>query len=146
MKNTFKISALVLAMTFFANYTNAQQQGRGRQMISFSTLDANKDGKVTESEFNTARENQMEKTNGRGMRIQNISFADIDIDSNNEVSQEEFSKFSPNRQGRGQGRNQGRRNGRGNGQGNGQGRQNAMAQNQPSFESYDIDKDGFVSE
>jgi Ca2+-binding EF-hand superfamily protein len=72
--------------------------GSGMRMLrnqpDFSVFDLDTDGKITEEEFYTARNNRIKERMAQGYRMRNLpnapTFRDLDTDGNREISTEEF--------------------------------------------------------
>jgi len=68
--------------------------GQGYNQPTFSSFDTNKDGKITESEFNNAREKRMSKHAEQGRMLRNAknasSFSDIDTNGDGVISKDEL--------------------------------------------------------
>lgn len=82
-------------------------RGMGRNMPAFSDFDFNRDGRITEKEFNEARSRRMSERAEQGYRMRNMdnapSFSDLDSNGSGEISAEEFyTHQSQRRQERGQ--------------------------------------------
>ncbi len=68
--------------------------GQGRDMPSFSSFDADGDGKITEQELNDARAKRQAKKKSEGKMLRNSqsapAFSDIDTNADGFISKEEF--------------------------------------------------------
>ena len=96
--------------------TGALATGQGRNMQSYSSLDTNGDGKVTQVEFENMQQSKMIKQAEAGKMMRNVAnaphFSDIDTNSDGNIDKNEFAtqqlkqqaKNSKNKS-RGQGRN-----------------------------------------
>jgi len=96
--------------------TGALATGQGRNMQSYSSLDTNGDGKVTQVEFENMQQSKMIKQAEAGKMMRNVAnaphFSDNDTNSDGNIDKNEFAtqqlkqqaKNSKNKS-RGQGRN-----------------------------------------
>ena len=96
--------------------TGALAVGQGRNMQSYSNLDGNGDGKVTQKEFESMQQSRMIKQAEAGRMMRNVGnapqFSDIDVNSDGNLDKDEFQKHQVKQQNqnrgnktRGQGRN-----------------------------------------
>jgi hypothetical protein len=122
------LAALVMGGTLFA------AQGT---MSSFNDFDANKDGKITQKEFENAQQARQQKQAASGKMMKNAAnapkFGDIDTNKDGVVDATEFKNHQMTRmqqkpgqggKGMGQGKGQGQGKGMGQGQGGGMNGQN----------------------
>ncbi len=124
--------------------------------MSFTELDRNDDGIVTEEEFNQAHAERMATRSNAGAPMRGAAnasaFSDIDRDGDGQLTIEEFADFRAqrmsNRGGMGAGAGMGPGGmgpGMGQGPGGGQG-MGRMGGQMPEFSSFDADGDGLLSE
>ncbi|MCK5110474.1 MAG: EF-hand domain-containing protein [Arcobacteraceae bacterium] len=147
------IGALCL-MGSLANGADLSQRGP----ISFDIYDTNNDGLVSKSEFYDARAKRQSIRANQGMPMRKAGNApDFELFDTNkdgkltklELLEGQNSQMQKNRSNKGN-MNKGQR---GNRQGMGQGRSNnqtnsarGMRRNMPTFESYDLNSDGYLTE
>jgi hypothetical protein len=107
LKKGISIGLLSLvAVGFMAMSAQAQQgmgQGMkgGRNMPTFSDIDANGDGKVSEQELNEFRAERMSKMAAEGRQMKHAgdmpTFADIDTDGDGFINEQEFTAHQAER-------------------------------------------------
>ena len=97
--------------------TGALAAGQGRNMQSYSNLDINSDGKVTQKEFEGMQQSRMTARAEDGRMMRNVGnapqFNDIDVNRDGAIDKDEFQQHQLKQQAknrgnksRGQGRNQ----------------------------------------
>ncbi len=141
---------------------NAPPGAGMRGPMSFTELDRNDDGIVTEEEFDQARSERRAARSDAGAPMRGMTnapeFSDIDQNGDGQLTVEEFADFRAQRMGSrggmgpgagmgpggmgGAGQGQGRGMGPGQGMGPGMGR---MGGQMPTFASFDADGDGLIS-
>jgi len=133
MKNTHKV---ILILTLTANPLIVQAQG-----MSFIDFDADKNGIVSEQEFNTARAERIATMAKEGRQMRGLvnapSFNNLDTNHDGQLTTNEMQQMQ---QGHGNKR-QGRGLGKGQGKGKGMGRPP-----QPVFADFDANKDNSLTE
>jgi Ca2+-binding EF-hand superfamily protein len=112
-----------------------------RGPIEFSSYDTNKDGFISEKEFNDIRAKRIEQKESSGMPMRNVAnapdFSALDTNKDGKLTELELLKGQNKQMQLNQGN-------RGMGQGmNGQGM--GKGYNMPTFESFDLNKDGVIS-
>ena len=96
--------------------TGAIAAGQGGNMQSYSNLDTNNDGKVTQVEFENMQQSRMKAQAETGRMMRNVGnapqFSDIDVNGDGNIDNDEFVKHQTKQQAknrgnksRGQGRN-----------------------------------------
>ncbi len=96
--------------------TGALAVGQGRNMQSYTSLDSDGDGKVTQVEFENMQQSKMIKQAEAGKMRRNVAnapqFSDIDTNSDGNIDKDEFQTHQVKQQAknrknksRGQGRN-----------------------------------------
>ncbi|MCD4667968.1 MAG: EF-hand domain-containing protein [Sulfurimonas sp.] len=96
--------------------TGALAVGQGRNMQSYTSLDSDGDGKVTQVEFENMQQSKMIKQAEAGKMMRNVAnapqFSDIDTNSDGNIDKDEFQTHQVKQQAknrknksRGQGRN-----------------------------------------
>ena len=96
--------------------TGALAVGQGRNMQSYTSLDSDGDGKVTQVEFENMQQSKMIKQAEAGKMMRNVAnapqFSDIDTNSDGNIDKDEFQTHQIKQQAknrgnksRGQGRN-----------------------------------------
>ncbi len=96
--------------------TGALAAGQGKNMQSYSSLDTNRDGKVTQVEFENMQQSKMIKQAEAGKMMRNVAnaphFSDVDTNSDGNIDKDEFATHQVKQQAkncknknRGQGRN-----------------------------------------
>ena len=138
MKNLVKIVkiSLVIASSLSVISANVMAQDLPiRGPIPFTSFDTNKDGSVSESEFNDARAARISERESRGMPMRNAAnapdFSTFDTDDDGKLTKIELlegqnQQMQKNRANRGQG-------------------QKGQMRNMPTFESYDLNADGYLT-
>ncbi|WP_462321654.1 EF-hand domain-containing protein [Halochromatium sp.] len=129
---------------------DSAQPGAGmRGPMSFTELDRNDDGIVTEEELNQARSERRAARSEAGAPMRGMpnapSFSDIDQNGDGQLTIEEFADFRAQRMGSGAmrpGSGMGAAGMGGAGRGPGMGR---MGGQMPTFSSFDADGDGLIS-
>ena len=116
-----------------------QGRGMGRNMPTFEDFDLDKNGYLHKEEFIEARTKRISERAKEGYMMRGLSnmmeFEDIDKDADGKITPDEFAQgMAAHRQGMGAGMGQGR------GMGQGQG----MGRNMPTFEEFDLDKNGYL--
>lgn len=113
-----------------------------RGPIPFSAYDANADGAISEEEFNKVRGERMagRAAEGRPMRgaAHAPAFSDFDADEDGSLTPDELTA--------GQRAQAAKRRSGGMGQGPGAGQGMGPGKNRPSFDDYDLDGDGAITE
>lgn len=141
MKNLAKLSLLVVGILAVVSTSTLAGDLAARGPISFSDFDTNKDGTVSESEFNDVRAARMSEKAAQGMPMKNAAnapaFSEFDTDHDGKLTKVELLE----------GQNKQMQKNRAN-MGSGQMGNNmkGMARNAPTFESYDLNGDGFLTE
>ena len=128
----------MIVLTGAVGIAMAQPGAKGGQRgMSFSLMDSNADGLVTEQEFNQARASFMAGRAAEGRRMRNAAYAPgfVQFDSNGDgmLDPQELATAR-----------QLRREARGGMQGRGARR--GMGRNQPSYADFDLNQDGKVEE
>lgn len=96
--------ATCAAVVLFSTSATADEPGpdRKHQMPSYSELDANGDGGVTDEEFYAFRAKRMAARAEAGGKMRNAhnapSFEDLDLNSDGNLSAEEFAEHQAQRQ------------------------------------------------
>jgi Ca2+-binding EF-hand superfamily protein len=116
-----------------------------RGPIPFANYDLDKNGSISEQEFNKIRSEHMaaKSTQGRGMKgMANApSFSAFDLDGNGQLTQQEL---LAGQQAQMQSRQSNRGQGVGMGQGRGQRSGMSQGKNMPSFSDFDLNDDGII--
>lgn len=155
MKNLVKIVKLSLAVAGVLSVVSTGAFAEDlptRGSIPFAVYDTNKDGLVSESEFNDARDARMSDKASQGMPMRNAAnapdFSVLDTDKDGKLTKLELlegqmEQMQKNRAKMGSGQMGNGMQGMGSGQmATGKG----MGRNMPTFESYDLNGDGALSE
>jgi len=146
LKRVTLVTATLSLVGSLANATDLSQKGP----LSFDIYDINKDGYVSKSEFYDIRANRQSIRANQGMPMRNAGNApDFTLFDKNkdgkltklELLEGQNSQMKNNRSNKGnkQGMGQGRINNQGN-------NSRGMRQNMPTFESYDLNNDGYLIE
>lgn len=120
MKNRIIIAGLLLAGSF----------SLGMAQMSFSSMDANHNGTVSEQEFSQAQAKNMEQRASENRMMKNAAnasqFSDIDLNHDGKITQEEMNQFRSQKMMENRSKNSGYGNNKGmKGNGNGKGRGNS---------------------
>ncbi|MCK5110488.1 MAG: EF-hand domain-containing protein [Arcobacteraceae bacterium] len=149
MKNLVKkvnLSLVVVGALSMVSSSLVAQNIPDRGPISFSVYDSNNDNFVSQSEFYDARARRMSKKAAQGKAMRKAGnapeFEVFDANSDGRITKMELlegqnAQMQKNRANRGS-KKQGKMNNR---QGNKQG----MRRNMPTFESYDLNGDGYLT-
>jgi hypothetical protein len=120
-----------------------------RGPIPFAAYDTNKDGTISPEEFYAARGERMSQRAQAGMPMRGIgnapSFEDFDTDNDGRLTEAELTRGQAQRMQQGPNGRPGLGRGMGPGAGPGQG-QGAMPRNLPSFDDYDTNADGRITQ
>lgn len=141
MKNLAKLGLLVVGSLVVVSTSAFARDLPLRGPIPFSNYDTNKDGAVSESEFNDVRATRMSEKASQGMPMKNAAnapaFSEFDADHDGKLTQNELLE----------GQNKQMQKNRAN-MGSPQMGNNmkGMGRNAPTFESYDLNSDGFLTE
>ncbi|MFA6197188.1 MAG: EF-hand domain-containing protein [Sulfurimonas sp.] len=141
MKNLVKLNLLVVGVLAVVSTGLLAGDLPARGPIPFSDYDTNKDGTVSESEFNDVRATRMSEKASQGMPMKNAAnapaFNEFDTDHDGKLTKVELLE----------GQNKQMQKNRSN-MGSGQMGNNmkGMGRNAPTFESYDLNGDGFLTE
>ena len=147
-KLVVKLSLVVASSLLVMSSSVIAQDLPARGPIPFASYDKNKDGSVSESEFYDARAARMSEKASQGMPMRNAAnapdFSTFDTDNDGKLTKLELlegqnQQMQKNRANRGQGQKGQMRNNRGN---NMQG----MGRDMPTFESYDLNGDGHLTQ
>lgn len=139
MKNSKKCLMLIV-LTAAVSVAVGQPGPKGSQQgVSFSMLDLNGDGVVTEQEFNQARADFVASRAAEGRPMRNAAnapgFEQLDIDGDGMLKPEELATARQLRQAAGGGM-----------RGQGKGGPVGMGRNRPSYAYFDLNHDGVVEE
>lgn len=138
----FKITGALCLIGSLLNGADLSQRGP----IPFEIFDANKDGYVSKNEFYDARAKRQSLKVNQGMPMKNVAnapeFSLLDQNKDGKLTKLELlegqnTQMQKNRSNKGMGQGMGQ--GQGNMQGNTQ-------RNMPTFESFDLDDNGYLSE
>jgi len=87
--------------------TGALASGQGMGMQSYSSLDSNGDGKVTQKEFETMQQSRMTAQAEAGRMMRNAGnapqFSDIDVNGDGNLDKGEFQKHQAKQQSKNRG-------------------------------------------
>lgn len=87
--------------------TGALAVGQGRNMQSYSNLDTNNDGKVTQVEFEDMQQARMTAQAEAGRMMRNVGnapqFSDIDVNEDGNIDKDEFTKHQTKQQAKNRG-------------------------------------------
>jgi Ca2+-binding EF-hand superfamily protein len=143
MKNLFKtikLGFLVAGSLSVITTALIAEDLPNRGPIEFSSYDTNKDGFISEKEFNDIRAKRIEQKESSGMPMRNVAnapdFSALDTNKDGKLTELELLK-GQNKQMQ---LNQGNR-----GMGQGMNGQMGKGYNMPTFESFDLNKDGVIS-
>ncbi|MBU0924306.1 EF-hand domain-containing protein [bacterium] len=143
MKNLFKtikLGFLVAGSLSVITTALIAEDLPNRGPIEFSSYDTNKDGFISEKEFNDIRAKRIEQKATAGMPMRNVAnapdFSALDTNKDGKLTELELLK-GQNKQMQ---LNQGNR-----GMGQGMNGQMGKGYNMPTFESFDLNKDGVIS-
>jgi len=141
------LSSLVLVFAGLSIPALAQvSELPARGPISFEHYDINKDGKISEDEFNKIRAKRMSQKSSQGKRMKNAthspSFAQFDGDGNGTLSKNELKLGQQKQQEKRLERMKKRKKDMGQRKGMGQGRKGNM----PSYAEFDLNGDGKLLE
>ena len=148
MNNLVKLSIVVASSLSVISGAVVAQDLPARGPIPFASYDTNKDSSVSESEFYDARAARMSEKASQGMPMRNAAnapdFSTFDTDNDGKLTKLELlegqnQQMQKNRANRGQGQKGQMRNNRGK---NMQG----MGRDMPTFESYDLNADGHLTQ
>jgi Ca2+-binding EF-hand superfamily protein len=139
MKNLFKtikLGFLVAGSLSVITTALVAEDLPNRGPIEFSSYDTNKDGFISEKEFNDIRAKRIEQKTSSGMPMRNVAnapdFSALDTNKDGKLTELELLKGQNKQMQNNQGN-------RGMGQGMGQGF------NMPNFEDFDLNNDGMIS-
>lgn len=136
LTKTVKLSLVVIASLSFVSVTLSAQDFPSRGPIPFSSFDVNKDGIISESEFNDTRAARIKQKASQGMPMRNAAnapyFRSIDTDNDGKITELELLKaqnkqMQLNKANKRQG-------------------QRGMGRNMPAFENFDLNGDGHLTE
>ena len=142
MKNLFKTMKLGLLLAGSLSVlttTLLAEDLPNKGPIEFASYDTNKDGFVSEKEFNTIKSKRLEQKASDGMHMKNAAnapdFNTLDLDKDGKLTELELLK-GQNKQMQENKANKGN-----------QGMSKGMKQqvNMPTFEDYDLNNDGMIS-
>lgn len=136
------MTAALATPTAFAQGTSVPAQGP----MTFAAFDRDGNGVVTEDEFNRARAERMAARAAAGGQMRGAasapSFGDFDVNGDGQMSADEFARVQQSRMQSRSGMGAGTGSGAGQGAGMGRG----MGMNRPSFEDFDLDGNGTLTE
>lgn len=153
--SSFPWALVILGVVVFSAQAG---QGGNKGPAAFSDFDSDKNGQVSEEEFNGLRAERMAARAAAGKKMRGAasapSFADVDVDGNGYIDPEELTSAQQahmaKRHQMGNGQGQGHRKGCGHGHGASAGESNKpcnhMKGKMPAFADFDLDANGTISE